>query len=227
MANRINPATAADDLGIERSENIRSVGNSVEDVMVKYALLFISLAKKRITERGKIDTGNMSDIQFSEVKFENGTWDVTIGYKDSNPASKYYDYQNKGVKGIKSNSPVSVYAFRTLNVSPKMVKAIMEWYMRHRNYIKNETQKTNLSGLQRKRKKIAAQVSPQQKLLKVAENTAKRIKERGLKRIGFFEDNLGVFGSEFKQEISQALGKNISINIKQIFDKDTNGNNNK
>jgi hypothetical protein len=226
MANNINPATAADDLGIQRSANVRSVGDSVEDVMVKYSLLFISLAKKRITEKGKVDTGNMSDIQFSEVKFKDGTWDVTIGYDPSNPASKYYDYQNKGVKGIKSNSPNSVYSFRTLNVSPKMVKAIMEWYMRHRNYIRNETQKKGLTKLQSKRKSIAAQVSPQKKLLEVAENTAKRIKERGLKRIGFFEDNLNVFGPEFKKEVGQAIGKNITINIKQIFEKGTNGNNN-
>jgi len=227
MANvKVNPANVADDLGINQPTGT-AVFTSVDEVMLRYAQVFIEAAKKRITDRGKVDTGKMSDIQFTTVEFADGKWSITIGYDPSNPASKYYDYQNKGVKGIKSNSPNSIYAFRTLSVSPKMVEAIMQWYMRHRNYIKNESQKKGLSKLQNKRKTIAAQVSPEKKLLKVAENTAKRIKERGIKRIGFFEDNMNIFGTQFRTEVAAALGNNIAVNIKQILERDTNGNNNK
>lgn len=199
---------------------------SVDEVMLKYAELFIIKAKKTIDLKNKVDTGNMSDIEVGTIEYKSGKWTMTIGYDPTNPASKYYDFQNKGVKGIKSGSPRSQYSFRTLTVSSKMVQAIMAWYLRHRNYIKNETQKKNLSGLQRKRNKLSKK-SFQKRLEEVATNTAKRIKERGIKRVGFFEDNLNVFGKEFQTEIAKALGKNIVVGFRQVLDLKNNGNYNK
>jgi hypothetical protein len=220
-----NPATVADDLGVLASGSTQIT--SVDQIMMRYAKLFIDAAEKRINERGKVDTGKMSDIEISTVQFVNGKWSMTIGYDKNNPASKYYDFQNKGVKGLKSGSPNSVYAFRTLNVSTKMVDALMQWYMRHRNYIKNETQKKGLSKLQTKRKKIGSVVSKQNNLRQIAEATAKRIKERGIKRIGFFEDNMNVFGADFQKELALAMGKNIVVGIKQVVEGKQYGNNNK
>lgn len=199
---------------------------SVDEVMLKYAELFIIKAKKTIDLKNKVDTGNMSDIEVGTIEYKSGKWTMTIGYDPTNPANKYYDFQNKGVKGIKSGSPRSQYSFRTLTVSSKMVQAIMAWYLRHRNYIKNETQKKNLSGLQRKRNKLSKK-SFQKRLEEVATNTAKRIKERGIKRVGFFEDNLNVFGKEFQIEIAKALGKNIVVGFRQVLDLKNNGNYNK
>ena len=103
----------------------------------------------------------------------------------------------------------------------------MQWYMRHRNYIKNETQKKGLSKLQTKRKKIGSVVSKQNNLRQIAEATAKRIKERGIKRIGFFEDNMNVFGADFQKELALAMGKNIVVGIKQVVEGKQYGNNNK
>jgi hypothetical protein len=197
---------------------------SIEEVMVKYADLFITKAKKTIDQKHKVD--KMSEIEFSSVNFLNGKWAITIGYDKNNPASKYYDFQNKGVKGIKSGVPNSQYSFRTLSVSAKMVEAIMAWYLRHRNYIRKETQKRGLSKLQKKRKKFSAD-SFKNNLRAVATNTAKKIKERGIKRVGFFEDNMDVFGKEFQQEVALALGKNIVVSIKQVIESGNNGNNNK
>jgi hypothetical protein len=199
---------------------------SVDEVMLKYATLFINKATKTINSKNKVDTGKMSDIEVSSINFLNGKWSMTIGYDKNNPASKYYDYQNKGVKGIKSGVPNSQYSFRTLSVSAKMVEAIMAWYLRHRNYIRKETQKRGLSKLQKKRKKLSAD-SFKNNLRAVATNTAKKIKERGIKRVGFFEDNMDVFGKEFQQEVAQALGKNIVVSIKQVIESGNNGNNNK
>jgi hypothetical protein len=200
--------------------------SSVDEVMLKYAELFISKAQNTLKSKNKIDTGKMSEIEISTIEFKNGKWSMVVGYDKNNPATDYYDYQNKGVKGIKSGTPRSKYSFRTLSVSSKMVQALMAWYLRHRNYIKNETQKKGLTKLQTKRKKISAK-SFQKTLLQVATNTAKRIKERGLKRVGFFDDNMDVFGKEFQSEIAKALGKNIVVNIRQVIESGNNGNNNK
>lgn len=194
----------------------------VEAVMYQAADKFLKLALARINQLGKVDTGKLSDIIVTKIDKSGGQYSLTIGYEKSNPASQYYNFQNKGVQGIKSRQPNSPYKFRTLSVSSSMVNALMQWYMRHRNYIRNEDQKKGLTGLQRKRKSLGKAASDQQKLKQVATNTAKNIKKRGLKRIGFFDDNIDkAFGTDFQKKLAQALGKDVAINIKQSFNGNT------
>jgi hypothetical protein len=198
----------------------------VEEVMLEAADKFIALAKQRINQKKKVDTGNLSDIVKTAIKKDGTKYLLTIGYEQSNPASDYYDFQNKGVKGIKSNRPSTTpYSYKTLKVSSNMVNALMQWYMRHQNYIKNEDQRVGLSKLQKKRKSIASVANSTQNLRRLATNTAKQIKKRGMPRIGFFEDNLDkAFGKDFQEKLAKALGQDIILNIRQNFG---NGNNNK
>jgi hypothetical protein len=207
------------DLGGESSQGALKL-DAVEKVMYDAANKFILLAKQRINAKGKVDRGNMSDISVSTIIKNGNQYALTIGYDDSNPASKYYDYQNKGVKGLTSNKPNSEYYFKTLKVSKGMVQAILEWYLRHKNYIKNEDQRKGLSPLQIKRKTISNVADPKIRLRKLAKNTAERIKERGIPRVGFFADNIDkAFGQDFKAKLSQALGQDIALTITQTFKK--------
>jgi len=200
--------------------------NAVEAVMSQAALEFIKLAKKRLTQRGKIDTGNLSDIVVSQLTNKGGTYEITIGYLKSNPASKYYDYNNKGVKGIgdfkgrlprgfkkPTNTP---YEFKDIKLSNDFIESIINWYLRHRNYIKNEDQRKNLSGIQKKRNTISSIAGNRKNLRFLAINTAKNIKRKGISRTGFFEDNIDeAFGEGFKIALSKALGQDVSLIIKQ------------
>ena len=207
------------DLGGESSQGALKL-DAVEKVMYDAANKFILLAQQRINAKGKVDRGNMSDISVSAINKSGNKYTLTIGYDESNPASKYYDFQNKGVKGIKSGKPNSPYQFRTLKVSKNMVEAILQWYLRHKNYIRNEDQRKGLSPLQIKRKTLTNAADPKKKLLAIAKNTAKRIKERGIGRVGFFDDNeQKAFGQDFKAKLSQALGQDIALTITQIFKK--------
>jgi len=199
--------------------------NNVEAIMVQYAAEFIKKAKATINKKGKIDTGNLSDIVVGNIVQQGTKYSLTIGYDKSNPASEYYDFQNKGVKGIKINQPNSKYKFRTLSVSPKFVSAIMAWYLRHPNYIRNEDQRKGLTGLQAKRKSISKVVNRTAKIKSLAEATAKSIKKKGLKRIGFFDDNMNVFGAEFQKELATALGTDVALSIRQQFKGNGNNNN--
>ena len=210
--------------GIERQATPEL--NNVERVMLEYSDKFIDLAVKRIRQRKKVDTGNLEDIIRTAIVQQGNKYSLTIGYKKSNPASEYYDFQNKGVKGIRSKQPSSSpYSYRTLSVSAKMVNALMQWYLRHKNYIKREDQKVGLTKIQKKKKSIGSLASSTQNLRRLAINTAKQIKKRGQKRIGFFDDNLEkAFGTEFKTKLAKALGQDIALNIRQNFG---NGNNNK
>jgi hypothetical protein len=192
--------------------------DNVEEVMMIAADKFIQLARKRINDKKKNDTGNLYDIE-KTISRDGGKYILSIGYDKNNPASKYYDFQNKGVKGIKSRQPSrSPYSYRTLSVSSKMVTAIMQWYMRHRNYIKNEDQKVGLTKLQKKRKSVGNVANPQKRLRQIAKNTAKQIKKRGMPRVGFFDDNLPIaFGKEFLEKLAKALGQDVVLNIRQNF----------
>jgi hypothetical protein len=192
----------------------------VEAVMLEAATRFRVLALRRLKNKGKVDTGHMSEIEISQIsQTKYGSYSITIGYEKSNPASEYYDFQNKGVKGIKSGMPNSPYKYRTLSVSKNMVNALMQWYLRHKSYIKNEDQRTKLSRVQKKSLKVGKVADQAKNLRKIAEATAKKIKKRGMPRIGFFDDNLDkVFNEDFRKKLAIAIGEDIVINIRQYFD---------
>ena len=212
--------------GIARGGEVKL--NAVEAIMAQAALEFINLAKKRLTQRGKIDTGNLSDIVVSSIQQSGTKYSLTIGYDKSNPASKYYDFNDKGVKGIggfngklpkgfhePTNTP---YNFKNLRLSSGFIDSITRWYLRHKSYIRNEDQRQNLSGLQRKRKTLGAVVSETEKIRSLAIATAKNIKRKGISRTGFFEDNIDeAFGQDFQIKLAQALGQDIALTIKQTF----------
>ena len=206
--------------GIGRKEiQIGGPNSEVQKVIYDAAEKFIKAAKQTISKKRKIDTVKMSDIILSEIYNKKGILGIEIGYDKKNPASLYGKYQNKGVKGVKSNRNAdSPYSFKDLNVSPKFIEAIMEWYLRHKNYIKNEDQTKGLKGLQTKRKKIAKIVDEKKNLRFLAQKTAENIKRRGLNRVGFFDDNLPkVFNEEFRVKLAKALGQDIKLNITQTL----------
>jgi hypothetical protein len=204
--------------GIERQPELQL--NAVEKVMKEAAERFIVLAKRRINAKKKVDRGNLSDITLSAINKTGNRYSLTIGYDKSNPASEYYDFQNKGVKGIKSGQPNSPYKFRTLSVSKNMVEQILQWYLRHKNYIKNDDQKTKLTRVQKKQKSIASLANSTKNLRQLAVNTAKSIKKKGIARVGFFDDNLDkALGQEFQSKLAQALGQDIALTITQTFKK--------
>jgi hypothetical protein len=200
--------------------------NAVEAIMTQAAFEFIQLAKKRLTQRGKIDTGNLSDIVVSDLTNKGGKYEITIGYLKSNPGSVYYDFNDKGVKGIggfkgklpkgfhePTNSP---YSFKNLKLSSGFIDSIVQWYLRHKSYIRNEDQRKNLTGLQRKRKTLGNVVNQMDNIRGLAIATAKNIKRKGISRTGFFEDNIDeAFGEDFKIKLSKALGQDVILNIKK------------
>jgi hypothetical protein len=199
--------------------------DAVEAIMTQAAFEFIELAKKRLTERKKVDTGNLSDIVVSDLTNKGDKYEITIGYYKTNPASNYYEFNDKGVKGIggfkgklppsfhePTNSP---FSFKNLRLSRGFIDSITRWYLRHKNYIKNEDQRSNLTGLQQRRRTVGA-IGETERIRGLAVATARNIKRKGISRTGFFEDNIDIaFGPEFQAKLAQALGKDIVLNIKQ------------
>ena len=196
----------------------------IEELMVLAAANFILQVQENLNQAGKIDTGTLaSDIEKGEITNAGGVYSIDVGYPKGSKASKYYDFVNKGVKGTRSGTPAdSPYSFRSDMPGPSMTSAIAGWYRRHASYARKETQKKNLSAVQRKRKKLSKMVDANKRIKSLAFATAVNIKRRGLKKTGFFDKAIqSSFGPDFVKALAKITGKEIAINIKG------NGNNNK
>jgi len=200
-----------------KSTDYASVGELpfIKKMMIAYAAKFIIQVQKNLQKANKVDTGTLErDIQEGSVIREGSSYSIDVGYPASSEGAKYYDFVNKGVKGFKSGTPNSPYRFRSAypSLNGPMVNAIQKWVKRNGIAQRNETQKYNLSALQSKRKSVSE--------LSMTKGTAymiaRKIKQRGLPKTGFFDDALTqVFNEEFYAKMSKALGADVRVYIKQ------------
>lgn len=208
-----------DDLGND-STDYAGLGEfpSVEQFMIRSAAAFVLNIKEILNRQAKINSGNLEDgISSGELNKSGDGYSISIGWDRSDPASKYFDFVNKGVKGVVSGNPSSSpYAFRNLKVSMKMQKSILLWYRKRGNAARNEDQKTKLSATQRKNRSIKKQVDAATRLKSMAYATAVNIKKKGIRRSGFFDDTINsVFGQSFLDALSKVVGQDVRIAIRQ------------
>jgi hypothetical protein len=187
----------------------------VEQTIIGYAAQFIIQVQKNLQSTNKVDTGTLErDIQEGSLIKDGSSYSIDVGYPASSEGARYYDFVNKGVKGFKSGSPNSPYKFRSAypSINGPMVNAIQKWVKRNALSSRREDQRFNLSGLQKKRKSVSE--------LNTGRTTAyliaRKIKQRGLPRTGFFDDAIDqVFNEQFYNKMAKAVGGDVRVYIKQ------------
>jgi len=187
----------------------------VEQTIINYAAKFIIQVQKNLIKANKTDTGRLeTDIQEGSIIRQGSSYSIDIGYPASSEGARYYDFVNKGVKGFKSGTPNSPYRFRSAfpSMNGPMVNAIQKWVKRNALAQRKETQKFNLSGLQKKRKSVSE--------LNTGRTTAyliaRKIKQRGLPKTGFFDNAIDeVFNEQFYSKMAKAVGGDVRVYIKQ------------
>jgi hypothetical protein len=187
----------------------------VERTIIRFASIFIKRVKDNLKKANKVDTGTLStDIAKGDLIKEGSSYSLDIGYPVGSAGAKYYDFVNKGVKGFKSGQPNSPYSFKSAypSMNGPMVNAIQKWVKRNALSQRREDQKYNLSGLQKKRKSVAQ--------LNTGRTTAyliaRKIKQRGLPKTGFFDNAVDqVFNQQFYDKMSKAVGADLVVYIKQ------------
>jgi hypothetical protein len=218
---KVNYEVVVDDAAIAsqagKKSDYASLGELpfVEQTIINYAAKFIIQVQNNLQSTNKVDTGTLErDIQEGSLIREGRTYSIDVGYPASSEGAKYYDFVNKGVKGFKSGTPNSPYRFRSAfpSINGPMVNAIQKWVKRNALSSRNETQRYNLSGLQRKRKSVSE--------LNTGRTTAyliaRKIKQRGLPRTGFFDDAITqVFNEQFYNKMAEAVGGDVRVYIKQ------------
>lgn len=189
-----------------------------EQLLIQSAANFILKVKQNIEVLGISDTGALSDdISSGELVKQGGSYSIELGYPANSKAAKYYDFVNKGVKGVKSGTPVSPYSFKNLRVSRKFEENISSWIKR--NNVKGDVAITKRQAKRQSLSNMKTQATQKKSLAYII---ALSIKKKGLKKTGFFDNAVdSIFGADFTTAISKLIGQDIRILIRQ------NGNNNK
>ena len=208
-----------------------------EQMLMFYGKQFNDEVQKNLTKSGSIASGKIGDLVVPKVTKFGNNYEMWLGYDKDNPASVYYKFINKGVRGyggenarpkkVSSNSP---YEYKTPYPNKKMATSILQWYRLGKAKTTNETQTKKLSKTQRKNKKLKQVVNKAPSLKTLAYATAAAIKRDGLKTTSYFDNAVkAVFNKEFFATMATAFGGDVQLQIRQIGNKieSYNGNNSK
>lgn len=188
----------------------------VEMFLREFGADFILTAQNNLIENNNISSGDIKDIRMNITQFGT-TYTLSLGYPKSEPASKYWKYVNKGVKGTKNEKADSKTPFK-FSPSKKSIPIAV-------------AQRMIDSG-----KKKITQVKPYRKLgveTKAIEDKkslafliARSIHRKGLSSTHYFDNAVNkTFGKNFYDVMKIALGSDIQIKIRQIGKELNNGNN--
>ena len=189
---------------------------AISDLIIKLAGEFIIAVQENLDRLGKVSTGGLTDgVSAGDLVQSGSTYTLEIGYDKNDPAANYWDFVNKGVRGIRSGQPASSpYQFRKLSAPPVMVEAIKGWLRVNGIAARNEDQREDLSRLQQKRRNIAAEQDPQGDF---AYAIALAIKRRGLPYTGYFDQAVNAyFGKTFAQAVAKAASFDVRVAVRKF-----------
>jgi hypothetical protein len=207
----------------------------LDGILLYYGKLFNDEVAKQLDISGSVASGKIGELAFPKIIKFGTEYGMALGYEIDNPASVYYDFVNKGVKGVggknqkvKDIASDTPYAFKTIKPNKKMVESIIKWYETGKAKAKTDTQRKKLKAVQSKYKRLKSVSSNPLTLKEVATMTAIAIKRDGLKSTKYFDNAVKkVFNEDFYNIMGMALGNDIKLQIVQINNQYKDGYNNK
>lgn len=189
----------------------------IEQLLKNFGADFIINAQKNLKDNGSIASGAINDIRMNFTKFSTN-YTISLGYPKSEPASKYWDFINKGVKGTKNIKADSKTPYK-FNQGKKSIpiSAAQKWL----GY--NKLKATAVKPY----RKLGVEQKAIDSKKSLAYVLARSIHRKGIKSTHYFDNaKKETFGKNFYEVMEAALGKDIQIKIRQIGKEITNGNNN-
>lgn len=217
-----------DDLGGKYNTNVKPT--FIEELLIKYGIKFNEQVEINLRKSGSIATGKLLDIEVPLAYQTPTGYTLEIGYPLNSKQAEYYDFVNKGVKGIggkgaKPKQASGDYKFKTPYPSKKMTLSLLMWLRTARNKGIKETQTKRLTTIQRKNKKLAKIVDETTRKKGLAFAIGRAIKRDGLKATYFFDKAIEkVYNEGFLSELGEAYGDTITLKIIKIIGKDGNNN---
>lgn len=190
----------------------------IEAMLLKYGADFQQTAIDNLNANNSIASGAIEDIRFNVTKF--GTvYTLSMGYPKSEPASKYWDFVNQGVKGTKNEKAdgKTPYSFKSSKKSIPV--SVVEGWLKY-NKLKTVAVK--------KYSKLGVELKAIDSKKTLAYAIAKSIHKKGLRSTRYFDKAAKeVFGADFQKIMNAALGFDVEIKIEQIKNELQDGNNNR
>lgn len=212
----------------------------VNDIVIEWANERVNFAKQILTDKkGKPMQGSELAQSIAPTILLQSNNNLKIGIE----ANEYYDFVNKGVKGV-GGSPLpmressGVYSFKTKNVGKAMIESIVKWIPMQAGLIITKPKKTvnnprtsavvqkfnpimkgqkaqkTMTPLPAKKRIPWAQKSKVEQNKIAAYGMAMSIKMRGLEQTGFWDDTFN--DKEFDilvKKIEEALGQEINLTL--------------
>lgn len=198
------------------------IGQAVQYLLLQYALEWNKNARTNLQKAKAIASGALYDVATPTVTQSGDGYILEFGYPINSKAAKYYDYVNKGVRGIDNKrSNAGVYKFDNPYPNRKMAASIFSWLNLARKQVANVPKAT--TPLEKKRTRLKKMLTDVENKRRLAYAISSKIKRDGLRATYYVDKAMkAVFNQDFRSAIAEALDTEITIQIRAI-----NGSSNK
>jgi hypothetical protein len=107
----------------------------LDGIFLYYGKLFNDEVARQLDISGSVSSGKIGQLAVPQIIKFGTEYGMALGYEKNNPASIYYDFVNKGVKGVggknkkyKEIASDTPYSYKTIKPNKKMVESIFKWY---------------------------------------------------------------------------------------------------
>ena len=174
----------------------------LQKILVQYGSDFAIELAESMKQKEVFGSGKLADSIIPEVNEEGNTLTIRM--------LNYYDFPNKGVKGIKSsaNAPTSPYQYKTFGMNRDGRKSISDYVLSGRAKIRN-VRNDKAVGIGLERKGVSALDSKINTLIYL-------IKAYGIKTTNYFDDAFNKVFKDFAVTAAEAVGRDIVITIQRL-----------
>jgi hypothetical protein len=180
--------------------------DATQKKMADYGARFALALRNNLEKSKNVSEGNLADSVDPVVSVEDGSIYLRMFMLD------YYDFINKGVKGVKSssNAPGSPYKFKNFGVPDTMKRSLAK-------YIKN-----NKGRVRNVKKDVAFGIGNEAKGKRLTEEQTQvnalgyMIKRQGIKSTMYFDKAFKETFKGFEQEILDSFGTDVTITLSGI-----------
>jgi hypothetical protein len=188
--------------GGEERSNVPVKLTVLEKILVQYGSEFALELTEIMKQKGVFSSGKLADSIIPTINDEGNT--LTIRMLD------YYDFPNKGVKGVLSvkNARNSPYQYKNFGMSKDGRASIKEYIQSGKAKITSVKNDVAL-GIGLERKGVSALESDVNTLIYL-------IKAYGIKTTNYFDDAFNKVFKDFAVTAADAVGRDIVITIQRL-----------
>ena len=168
----------------------------------KYAAIYLEAISKSIEKNKVVGSGKMLKGIDPQISKDDSTMRIYM--------ADYYDFVNKGVKGVKNykNAPASPYKYKNYGMNAEGRASIKDYIQSGKAKISVATKKNTTNAVGLEKKKIS--------LIDLKTNTLiYLIKKYGIKTTNFFDEATESVRKSMIEDISEVMAQTIVIQIGQ------------